>query len=183
MADAMDRAIAAETVSLYVTHHASLDLARGRAAFADLDWLGEPVGPTPGAGWRRIASDLELPVRDGSGPAVRKAAHIDVGSIRESDGRLDVLIAWRSASLTPLFPVFAGHLEITRSGLTLVGDYAPPLGTVGLLLDQGLLHFVAVRTAQSFLARVVRELGEPSDDDPEEARPVAPPASDRLRTR
>jgi len=183
MTDAMDRAIAAETVSLYVTHHASIDPARARAAFADLDWLGEPVEPAPGAGWQRIASDLELPVRDGSGPAVRKAALIDVGAVRESDGRLDVLIAWRSASLTPLFPVFAGHLEITRSGLAIAGDYAPPLGTVGLLLDQGLLHFVAVRTAQAFLARVARQSQEPSDGGPEEAQPMAPPASDRLRPR
>ena len=183
MTDAVDGAIAAETVSLYVTHHASIDLNQARAAFAELAWLGEPVEPVPGVGWRRIASDLELPVRDGSGPAVRKAALIDVGAVRESDGRLDVLVAWRSASLTPLFPVFAGHLEITRSGLALAGDYAPPLGTVGLLLDQGLLHFVAIRTAQAFLARVARQSQEPSDGGPEDTTRITPSASDPLRPR
>ena len=162
MADAMDRATARETVPLYVTHRAYIDPDRTRAAFAELGWLGRPVDAAPGAGWRRIATDLELPVRDGSGPAVRKAALVDVGAVRETDDGLNVPIAWRSGSLTPLFPVFAGHLEITRSGLALAGRYAPPFGRVGLLIDQGLLHFVATRTAQAFLARVARQGQEPS---------------------
>ena len=163
MADAMDGAIARETVSLYVTHRTALDPDRVRAAFAELGWLGRPVDAAPGAGWRRIATDLELPVRDGSGPAVRKAALIDVGAVRETGDGLRVSIAWLAASFTPLFPVFAGHLEITRSGLALAGRYAPPFGRVGLLIDQGLLHFVATRTAEAFLARVVRQGREPSD--------------------
>ena len=162
MADATDRAIATETVSLYVTHRAHVDPDRARATFADLSWLGRPVDGAPGPEWRRIAADLELPVRDGSGPAVRKAALIDVGAVQEADGGLRVPIAWCSASLTPLFPVFAGHLEITRSGLALAGRYAPPFGRVGLLIDQGLLNFVATRTAQAFLAKVMRQGREPS---------------------
>jgi len=162
MADAWDRAIAVETVPLYVTHLAHVDPDRARATFADLGWLGQPVDGAPGPEWRRIAADLELPVRDGSGQAVRKAALIDVGAVHEADGGLRVPIAWCSASLAPLFPVFAGHLEITHSGLALAGRYAPPFGRVGLLIDQGLLNFVATRTAQAFLARVVRQGREPS---------------------
>jgi hypothetical protein len=159
MADAIDKAVAAEPVSLYVTDRAhGLDPARARAAFADLGWLGRPVAAAPGSRWRRIATDLELPVRDGSGPAVRKAALIDVGAVRETRDGLHVPIAWRSASLAPLFPVFAGHLEITGSGLALSGRYAPPFGRVGLLIDQTLLQFVATRTAQALLARIARRL-------------------------
>lgn len=165
-ADVLDGAMATETVSLYVTQRAHIDPDRAQAAFADLSWLGRPVDAAadaaPGAGWRRVATDLELPVRDGSGPAVRKAALIDVGAIRETDGGLHVPIAWRSASFTPLFPVFAGQLEITRSGLALAGRYAPPFGRVGLLIDQGLLNFVATRTAQAFLTRVARQGRDPS---------------------
>ena len=144
-----------------------IDPDRVRAAFAELGWLGRPVDAAPGAGWRRIATDLELPVRDGSGPAVRKAALIDVGAVRETDEGQRVPIAWCSASLTPLFPVFAGHLEITRSGLALAGRYAPPFGRVGLLIDQGLLNFVATRTAQALLAKVMRQGREssPGGDD------------------
>ncbi len=162
MAAAMDRAMAGETIALHVTHRAHIDPDRARAAFAELDWLGRPVDDAPGVGWRRIATDLDLPVRDGSGPAVRKAALIDVGTVRETDDGLRVPIAWRSASLTPLFPVFAGHLKITGSGLALAGRYAPPFGRVGLLVDRGLLHFIATRTAQAFLTRVARQGREPS---------------------
>ena len=158
----MDRVIATETVSLYVTHRAHIDADRARAAFAELSWLGRPVHGAPDAEWRRIATDLELPVRDGSGPAVRKSALIDVGAVQEAANGLHVPVAWRSASLTPLFPVFDGHLEITRSGLALAGRYAPPLGRVGQLIDQSLLNFVATRTAQAFLARVARQGREPT---------------------
>lgn len=157
------RAAAAEAVSLHVTLPAGVDLDRSRAAFAELGWLGPSVDGTPGPEWRRVAADLELPVRDGSGPAVRKAALIDIGAVQEAGDGLRVPIAWSSASLTPLFPVFVGHLTITVSGLVLDGRYAPPLGRVGLLIDQGLLNFVATRTAQAFLARVARRGSQPNE--------------------
>lgn len=162
MADSVDRAMPTETVSLYVTHQAHIDPARASAMFAELAWLGRPVETGAGSERRRIATDLELPVRDGSGPAVRKSALIDVGAVQEAANGLHVPIAWRSASLTPLFPVFDGHLEINRSGLALAGRYAPPLGRVGQLIDQSLLNFVATRTAQAFLARVARQGREPT---------------------
>ncbi|MEX2183493.1 MAG: hypothetical protein WEC14_03550 [Chloroflexota bacterium] len=155
--DATESADATDTVALRVTRRAHLVPEVARQAFADLGWLGRPVDAELAEGWRQIAADLELPVRDGSGPAVRKAALIDIGPVREMGDGLDIPIAWRSASLTPLFPVFAGQLEITRSGLVLAGRYAPPLGRVGLLIDQSLMHFVATRTGQAFLASVARE--------------------------
>lgn len=157
--DATDMAAATETIALRVTLQADIDLDRARATFAELGWLGRSVQGAPGPEWQRIATDLALPVRDGSGPAVRKAALIDIGPVQEADDGLRVPIAWSSASLTPLFPVFAGHLAITRAGLALRGRYAPPLGRLGLLIDQSLLNFVATRTAQAFLARVARQGG------------------------
>lgn len=154
MTDATDAEVADQAVSLFVIYRAAIDYDRARAAFADLEWLGRPVDPAPAAGWRRIATDLELPIRDGSRPAVRKAAFVDIGPARWWDEPMRIPIAWRSASLSPLFPVFAGHVEIGRRGLTLVGRYAPPFGRFGLLIDQGLLHFVARRTARALLTRV-----------------------------
>lgn len=161
-ADASERANARDSVALRVTRRAHVVPEVARQAFADLGWLGRPVDAELAEGWRQIATDLELPVRDGSGPAVRKAALLDIGPVREAGDALFIPVAWRSASLMPLFPVFAGQLEITRSGLVLAGRYAPPLGRVGLLIDQGLLNFVATRTAQAFLARVARQDSEPS---------------------
>lgn len=162
MTDPIDGTIADETVALYVVHRADIDRDRVRAAFADLGWLGRPVDAPLGGGWRRIATDLELPVRDGSGPAVRKAALIDIGVVHEMDDAIGVAIAWRSASLAPLFPVFAGHLVIKRSGLILEGRYAPPFGKFGLLIDRGLLYFIANRTAEAFLETVAQESRKPS---------------------
>ncbi len=161
MTDAADLAVRSETVSLCVINRATLDLHRVRAAFADLGWLGSSVGAAIEPGWRRIATNLELPVRDGSGPAASKAALIDVGPVRDEDDAVRVPLEWSSATFAPLFPVFAGQLEIRRSSLTLVGRYAPPFGRIGLLIDQSLLHFVATRTAQAFLARIAREVGAP----------------------
>jgi hypothetical protein len=169
----MDTKISDDDVALNVVHNATIDVDRARAAFfADLSWLGPVSGDAPTDGWRRVDTDLELPVLDGSGPAVRKAATIDLGEIQETGGGLSVPIAWSSASFTPLFPVFAGQLEIKKTGLVLTGRYAPPFGRMGILIDRALLHFVATRSAEALLATVARHLLAP---DPRSALTRARP--------
>jgi hypothetical protein len=54
-------------------------------------------------GWRRIVVDLELPVRDGTGPAMRTANVSEIGGVRETGGGLGLASPWSSASFTPLF--------------------------------------------------------------------------------
>jgi hypothetical protein len=159
-ADATDASISDDDVALNVVHKAVIDRHRARAAFADLSWLGQATSAASGDGWRRVATDLELPVLDGSGPAVRKAAIVDVGRIHETGLGLSVPIAWSSASYTPLFPVFAGQLDIGKTGLRLTGRYAPPFGRMGVLIDRALLHFVATRSATALLASVARRCQE-----------------------
>ncbi|HEX7473498.1 MAG TPA: hypothetical protein VF323_10480, partial [Candidatus Limnocylindrales bacterium] len=107
---------------------------------------------------RRVAADLDLPILDASssGP-VRKAAFIDLGPARLVGDVLLLEIAWRSATFAPLFPVFAGQLTISATDIVLDGRYAPPLGTLGLLLDQALLHLVARRTAEALVARLANQ--------------------------
>lgn len=156
ISDAMDVQISNDDVAIKVVHNTRIDLGRAREALADPSWLGQGAVDGPGAGWRRIATDLELPVLDGSGPAVRKAAIVDIGDLRETGIALSVPIAWSSASFTPLFPVFAGQLEIKKTGLVLTGRYAPPFGRMGVLIDRALLHFVATRSANALLATIAR---------------------------
>ncbi|HEY5150219.1 MAG TPA: hypothetical protein VIJ23_10430 [Mycobacterium sp.] len=60
-----------------------------------------------------------------------------------------------------LFPAMDANLELdpTPDGhcrLTLIGNYRPPLGRVGVRLDQVLLHRAARATARSLLNRVGR---------------------------
>jgi len=144
------------TVPLRVARAVQIDLRCVLDALDDPSWLGRPLDPPSGhPESRRIATDLDLPVLDGSGKGpIRKSALIDLGPAQSVDGSIVVDIAWRSASLAPLFPVFAGHLQISGDRLALDGRYAPPFGKLGLLIDGALLHLVARRTAQAFLARL-----------------------------
>jgi hypothetical protein len=147
------------TVPLRVRRPGSIDLDRAILALSDLSWLGRPTdGPPDHPQLRQVATHLDLPILDGSstGP-VRKAAFIDLGPARQVGDRVLVEIAWRSASFAPLFPVFAGQLSISADDIVLDGRYAPPLGTLGLLLDQALLHLVARRTAGALVARLAKE--------------------------
>lgn len=147
------------TVPLLVRRLGPVATDRVIAALTDLTWLGlRVVAPTDRPDLRRIATDLELPIRDGSatGP-VRQATHIDIGRAQLVGDHVFVEIAWQSATFAPLFPVFAGELRISTGDVVLDGRYAPPLGALGLLLDKALLHFVARRTAGALLERLARE--------------------------
>ena len=72
-----------------------------------------------------------------------------------------------------LFPAMDANLELDPSPdghcrLTLIGSYRPPLGLVGVRLDQVLLHRAARATARSLLNRVGRVIlaAHPAPDAP-----------------
>jgi hypothetical protein len=147
------------TVPLLVRRLGSVEIDRVLAALDDLSWLGRPATGHPDhQGLRRIATDLEMPIRDGSatGP-IRVATYIDLGQANVVGDHVLAEIAWQSALFAPLFPVFVGELRASADDVVLDGRYAPPFGELGLLLDQAILHFVARRTAQALLARLAKE--------------------------
>lgn len=148
------------TVPLRASHAASIELIWAMDALTDLDWLGPRVAaPGERDDLRRVRTDLELPIFDGSGTGpIRKAALIDISVPRVLSGAVLAEVGWQSASLAPLFPVFAGRLRITEAGLYLDGRYVPPFGRLGLLIDEGILTFVARRTALAFLARLAAHM-------------------------
>jgi len=147
------------TVHLASSYGGHFELAEGLAALEHLEWLGDPVKASKEDGWRRIRTALTLPVLDGSSPGpLRKGALLDVGPVEVSNDALCADIAWQSDSIAPLFPVFAGQLTVTTHGLLLDGEYAPPFGRIGLVIDGRLLHFIAGRTAQALLARIAQRL-------------------------
>ncbi len=148
-----------ETVPLRVRRSGRIDLNRAVSAIGELSWLGlRTDGPVGHPELRQVVTDLELPILDGSsrGP-LRKATLIDVGLARRVGDRVLVGIAWQSATLAPLFPVFAGELSASEDEIVLDGRYAPPLGALGLLMDRALLHFVARRTASVLVERFASE--------------------------
>ena len=75
-------------------------------------WLG-PEREAVAHGMHRYEADLRLRTSDAP-PLVtfRKAAYVDIGPLRALNGGWQVEIGWRSSSLAPLFPVFAGTVVI-----------------------------------------------------------------------
>ncbi|MGH2466971.1 MAG: hypothetical protein ACRDGL_04500 [Candidatus Limnocylindrales bacterium] len=122
---------------------------------------GDGSGPTPGLVAWRIETDLALTLGpDGRVLTFRKAALVDIGPPRTRRDGCSFGIGWRAASYAPLFPVFAGDLDVTPGALRLHGLYAPPGGTIGVLIDRTFLRRFAYRTAAWFLDRLVAEVND-----------------------
>ncbi len=153
------------TIHLRLRRPTSIELDVARRRLDAADWLGFEVGIdgvplTPSgsravAGTRRFETDLGLPLRSGSQRTIfRKAALVDLGMPEAVPPGLRVSIAWRSATMAPLFPVFAGWLEILPDELILDGWYAPPGGSAGVIADRAFLNLAARGTARWFLDRI-----------------------------
>jgi len=172
------------TVHLRLSRPATIDLEMARRQLEAAEWLGFEVAPDdkpvdPPAvrspsGTRRYETDLGLPLRPGSQRTVfRKAALVDLGNAEPTKRGLVVPIAWRSATMAPLFPVFAGRLEIMPDHVVLDGWYAPPGGSAGMVVDRAFLNLAARGTARWFLDRI----GEAIESAPAESA-VRRPADD-----
>jgi hypothetical protein len=163
------------TVHLHLVRpvRSDIDMEAARRRLDPAAWLGfevvdpgRPVSrsgaPEGSARIRRYETDLGLPIRPGSPRTVfRKAAIVDLGAPRATPTGLRLAIGWRSATLAPLFPVFAGSLDVDAGALTLDGWYAPPGGVAGRTADRALLHIAARGTARWFLDRIAEVLTEP----------------------
>lgn len=146
-------------VALHVELPARIDLDRVAVAFtSDTDWLGEPV-PSATSDTRFLACDLELRVLPDRRTTFRKSAVVGLGEPVPDRRGWTVPIEWRAATHAPLFPVFAGHLRLTDRRLELDGQYLPPGGTVGYVLDRVLLHIAANGTGHWFLEKVIAAVG------------------------
>lgn len=163
----------AGTVHLRLSRPARIDLESARQRLDAAAWLGfeigidalRPLSETPTQdvpGIRRYETDLGLPLRPGSQRTIfRKAALVDLGAPETTATGLHVPIAWRSATMAPLFPVFAGALEVLPDELVLDGWYAPPGGSAGLVVDRAFLNLAARGTARWFLDRIGEAIETP----------------------
>ena len=149
--------------TLHVQRPGSIDVARLRDLLASGSWLGQPVDePSVPTGMERYLTDLVLPLPpDGRLLSLRKATFLDLGPVeRLAPDGIVFEVAWRSASLAPLFPVFAGRLEARPMGLAIDGRYAPPGGVLGRAADRVLLHVAARGTARWLLGQLVAGLAQ-----------------------
>ena len=153
--------VPAHVMPLRLVQPATVELARALPLLLDRapEWLGAPA---PGArtGFRRYLTDLSFPLREHApNLTFSKAAFVDLGPVRSGPDGHDVELEWRSSSLAPLFPVFAGHLVVTQLEIRLEGYYAPPAGELGAALDRAFLNIAARGTARWFLGRASQVLG------------------------
>jgi hypothetical protein len=150
---------AGRVVSLWLVLETPVEVERVPAVLGGqaAPWLGE-LTSEPGSQLRSYLCDLELHAGKSERVLFRKAAIVSFGQpARDGDGWvLDV--EWRAATLTPLFPVFAGQLHIEPARIVLDGRYAPPGGSIGYLLDTTLLGAAARQTGHWFLRKLATAL-------------------------
>ncbi len=139
---------------LHVRRVAPVDTRELCRLLAHPDWLGRAVGGIAGDGTQRIEADLTFSVgADRRRLTFSKAAFVDL-RVAQIDLGCAADVAWRASSFAPLFPVFAGRLDVKPNGLVLDGYYEPPAGGVGLLVDRALLGYFAQKTGEWFLDRL-----------------------------
>lgn len=100
-----------------------------------------------------------------------KTVTVRLGTIESAQESTSIPIAWEATGLTGLFPRLEGILTLTaldsaRTELSLVGQYQPPLGRAGKVLDEALLSHAAQATIRSFLRRIAVALEDAPTDAP-----------------
>jgi hypothetical protein len=119
------------------------------------------------------------------GAAIAKEVHLAVGEFIRREDTTSVPLAWTATGTPAMFPTMEADLTITAlgAGLTQVafqGRYKPPLGALGRMVDEAVLHRFAEVSVKDFVDRVVAALGggSPGSDDspispvPPTSRPV-----------
>jgi hypothetical protein len=98
-----------------------------------------------------------------AGVSVHKKVAVELGQPERKGDWTQVPISWKATFPERLFPVLFGHLElvpvdreITR--LTVSGMYEPPLGKLGELIDDAVMHGVAEATVREVAESIARQL-------------------------
>ena len=106
------------------------------------------------------ASEVGLRV---AGVSVRKRVTVELGEPEKVGAWTNVPISWKATFPEQLFPVLVGRLElipvdpgVTR--LTVSGMYEPPLGRLGALIDDAIMHSVADATVREVTESIGRQL-------------------------
>lgn len=104
-----------------------------------------------------------LMVRLGGSKVVAKTVKLTVGEPVRGDTFARVPLSWEATGTPGLFPTMTADLVLARldSDLTQVkfeGSYEPPLGVVGRLLDQAVLHRVAEVSVKKLVDRIIEAL-------------------------
>ena len=99
-----------------------------------------------------------------AGISVQKRVTVELGEPETKGDWTNVPITWKATFPEQLFPVLTGRLELTpvdrnSTRLTLSGMYEPPLGRLGTLIDDAVMHSVAEATVREVAESIARQLG------------------------
>jgi hypothetical protein len=102
-----------------------------------------------------------------AGVPVKKRVGVVVGNVIKDGSWAQVSITWKATAGESLFPIFDGKLQLApvdskATRLTLSGMYAPPLGRIGLELDDAVMHRVADATVKDLARSISRQLNRAS---------------------
>ena len=97
---------------------------------------------------------------------IKSASAFLVGEPEHKGDWTNVPITWKATFPEKLFPILSGRLELTPvekklTRLTLSGMYEPPLGRLGGLIDDAVMHSVAEATVREVAESIARQLGDP----------------------
>lgn len=113
----------------------------------------------------RLRSDLksEVGLRV-AGISVRKRVKVELGRPEAHGDWTDLPISWKATFPEHLFPVLTGRLELvpvdtTETRLTVSGMYEPPLGRLGTVIDDAVMHNVAEATVRELTEEIAAQLG------------------------
>jgi hypothetical protein len=98
-----------------------------------------------------------------AGVTVRKRVVVDLGEPEKKGEWTDVPISWKATFPEQLFPVLVGRLELVPvekelTRLTVSGMYEPPLGRLGALIDDAIMHSVAEATVREVTESIAQQL-------------------------
>jgi hypothetical protein len=140
---------------MYVQHSVHIDQAVDRCAAAlergPRTWFPRLQGDNASAVGLRVA-----------GVSVRKRVIVELGEPETKGEWTNVPISWKATFPEQLFPVLVGRVELVPveknvTRLTVSGMYEPPLGRLGALIDDAIMHSVAEATVREVTESIAQQ--------------------------
>jgi hypothetical protein len=99
----------------------------------------------------------------GRGPSIRQQVAVELGAPETFDERTRWPLRWEPVGHTTTLPGFVGTLEVCEDDdgtttLQVAGEYRPPLGLVGVIIDGAIGHRVAEASVEHFVIALARRL-------------------------
>ena len=102
-----------------------------------------------------------------AGVSIHKRVIVELGEPEKKGEWTNVPISWKATFPEQLFPVLVGRLELVPvekklTRLTVSGMYEPPLGRLGALIDETIMHSVAEATVREVTESIAVQLNTPA---------------------